>query len=365
MNAQVALAGGIVERAGRTRIRTTPCCRSVELAQQSERRARRASRTCGPTEQLSRFGLTDTRSRHPVGAERLWHAVVHERRDPRPQLRHAGAASTSPAAGRRPLRGHQPAWGSAPHRRRRRHRLHAGRAAPRRAGGLRRRRTRRDHQPARRRRRRSPCGPRAHKIRDDARQPPGRPQGHPSTSTFPEGPDGDRRPRGAAAGRSPADPRPAVQRVAARSTLGEPRRVRRGRGRAYGATQPSHPGRRCRARTAAASWSPAPAAGSGSRPPGRWPRSGAEVVLAVRNQAKGEAAAAQMTGFGRGPAARRRRPVLGAGLRRGPRPGRRADQQRRGAGRCRSAHSRGRVRAAASRPTTSATSRSPTCCCPG
>ena len=68
-----------------------------------------------------------------------------------------------------------------------------------------------------------------------------------------------------------------------------PDRVRRGLG---GAAL----GRRTRARTAAASSSPAPAAGSGLETARALAAQGAEVVLAVRNPAKGEDAARSMTG---------------------------------------------------------------------
>ena len=59
---------------------------------------------------------------------------------------------------------------------------------------------------------------------------------------------------------------------------------------------------------------------------------GAEVVLAVRNPDKGEAAAGEMSGDVEVAPARRRRPVVGARLRRRRRSGRRPRQQRRGPG---------------------------------
>ncbi len=147
--------------------------------------------------------------------------------------------------------------------------------------------------------------------------------------TFPEGEDGDRArevlPRTIA-----ADPGPALHgRPHGRARRAG--RVRRGRGRPAPVLGPAptrpastppvrrmtaSPGWRCRGRTGAGSWSPAPAAASAWRPPGSLAALGADVVLAVRNPDKGEAAAGAAAGRRRGPPARRRRPVVGARVRR-------------------------------------------------
>ena len=216
---------------------------------------------------------------------------------------------------RRSLQGDQPARGSAAGRHRRRPGLHAGRAAARRAGRVRGDRRRPDHRQAGRRRRRSTSRAEGHKVRDE--------QGNHLVDltvtfdvTFPEGEAGDRA-REVAAAHPRADPGPALHGRPHRRAR-RARRVRRGRL----ARAPAH-----------RAWTPCPAqdgrrfvvtgasSGIGLETARVAGRAGADVVLAVRNPEKGEAVARRgVADRERGGApARRRRPVLGPGVRGGGR----------------------------------------------